>query len=162
MARLTTHDRFLAKIDKRPNGCWQWVGALGPDGYGWFHARDKVPYNTSKAYRYAYIHYKGPIPRHLEIDHLCKNRPCVNPDHLEAVSSRINHLRSNGVGARNLRKTTCHRGHSLTDQKNLRIERAVFKHSGNISLRRRCLPCERIYRAARRAAAKLKVQSQKL
>jgi hypothetical protein len=58
----------------------------------------------------------GPIPEGLTIDHLCRNRGCVNPAHLEAVTNRTNLLRGDGIAALNARKTHCKRGHEFTPE----------------------------------------------
>ena len=77
---MTDEERFLRHVDKTET-CWQWTGCCDKSGYGRFGFRGKI----ALAHRAAYVLFKGEIPHHLEIDHLCRNRGCVNPDHLEAV-----------------------------------------------------------------------------
>ena len=97
-------ERFWEKVDKNgPNGCWVWLASLGSTGYGQF----EVDYKPLKAHRFAYILLVGPIPDGLELDHLCRNRPCVNPDHLEAVSHADNVQRGVGPSVENRLKTHC-------------------------------------------------------
>jgi len=96
---------FLSLISRRPNGCWLWVGYIGPKGYGRFGHR--------VAHRISYELFVGQIPSHLELDHLCRNRACVNPDHLEAVTSRENTLRGANHVAFQARQTHCKRGHEF-------------------------------------------------
>lgn len=70
--------RFINFID-RNNGCWEWQGALDKDGYGWFSFKGK----NCKAHRASYKLFVGKLDSSLQIDHLCRNRRCVNPHHLE-------------------------------------------------------------------------------
>ena len=97
--------RFWAKVEKTDT-CWLWTGRQAPDGYGTFWGRV-----TTHVHRFAYITLRGPIPLGMQVDHLCKVRHCVNPDHLEAVSPRENTRRSAGAPAANVLKTHCPRGH---------------------------------------------------
>lgn len=86
------------------NGCWEWTGGIDRGGYGkWQHG---------KAHRVVYTKLRGPIPEGMQLDHRCRNRACVNPDHLEPVTNRENILRGNGHTAINARKQTCKRGHN--------------------------------------------------
>lgn len=88
------------------NGCWDWV-ALDPEGYGrWSQRR-----GTKMAHRRIYELLRGPIPKGLTIDHLCRNRACCNPDHLEPVTFLENVMRGHGPAAQNARKTHCPQGH---------------------------------------------------
>lgn len=93
------------------NGCWSWVGnRVG--GYGKWPIGNKI----YPAHRVMYERAKGPIPAGLQLDHLCRNTGCVNPDHLEAVTGTINVLRGTGPTAQNARKTHCKNGHPLTKE----------------------------------------------
>lgn len=92
--------RFWGRVRKRDDGCWDYAGHHGPEGYARCGKPDK--YAHRKAYRLAV----GPIPDDLEIDHLCRYRGCVNPSHLEPVTHRVNLLRSPiTVAGINYRKT---------------------------------------------------------
>jgi hypothetical protein len=107
----TVEERFEAFVD-RTEGCWNWTGALNWGGYGQWHPAPGV---TVGAHRYAYELWTGPIPTGLHLDHLCRNRRCVKPEHLEPVSHATNVLRGDGVTAQNARKTHCRRGHEFTE-----------------------------------------------
>ncbi|MGH3029279.1 MAG: HNH endonuclease signature motif containing protein [Gaiellaceae bacterium] len=105
------------RVRRDAAGCWVWIGCTHPKGYGHFWSGGRV----GGAHRWAYEYFVGPIPEGLTIDHLCRNRRCVNPVHLEAVSNREN-IRREEAGA-NLRRespdqlappTHCKRGHPLS------------------------------------------------
>lgn len=101
-------ERFLSNVDTNgSNGCWLWTKYQRHDGYGNFNVDGK----QILAHRWAYINLVGPIPEGLYLDHLCRNRPCVNPSHLEPVTNKVNILRGIGATAINALKTHCPRGH---------------------------------------------------
>lgn len=101
--------RFWSKVHALPNGCWSWT-AYRSHGYGQFRWQGHI----IRAHRLCYEMLISPIPINLECDHLCRNRACVNPKHIEIVTYRVNMLRGFGFGGINTRKTHCLRGHSLT------------------------------------------------
>ena len=105
LEQTKTEARFWAKVDKQ-EGCWLWTGATS-HGYGQL----KVGKGLMYAHRYAYELLVGPIPEGLTLDHLCRNHPCVKPEHLEPVSGRENTLRGEGLTARHARANHCMRGH---------------------------------------------------
>lgn len=88
---------FWPRVLLRP-GCWLWDGATGATGYGQMSGRIDGKPRTIQAHRVAYEIMVGPVPDGLELDHLCRNRECVNPAHLEAVPHLLNCLRSFPVG----------------------------------------------------------------
>lgn len=94
---------FWNKVEKT-NGCWIWMGARNSDGYGNLQAEGRY----WKAHRYAWYLLRGSVPS--ELDHLCSNRMCVNPDHLEGVTHAENNKRSGR------RKRFCPQEHALTDE----------------------------------------------
>ena len=100
--------RFFDKVVVDPEtGCWNWKAQRTWNGYGRFRLDGKLHY----AHRVCYELVKGKIPEGLELDHLCRNRGCVRPGHLEAVTHQENVRR--GVPA-NSAKTHCLQGHRLS------------------------------------------------
>lgn len=106
-------ERFREKIAPGPNGCIEWTGGLNGVGYGQFYGGRTSLGQTGKTYahRWSYEHFVGPIPEGLHLDHLCRNRKCVNPEHLEPVTIRENLLRGVGPSAIHAQKTECPAGH---------------------------------------------------
>lgn len=108
--RGSLEERMERKIERVPfMSCWVWTGALNPGGYGQIKEGGRV----QNAHRLFYQLSGHHIPDGYEVDHLCRNRWCVNPAHLEAVSKFTNFIRGNSPAARNARKTHCPRGHPL-------------------------------------------------
>jgi len=109
-AQLTTIERLMNHVSPEPNsGCWLWMAAVDKKGYAKVgYNRPPRGYGMEFAHRVLYEQIRGPIPEGLDIDHLCRVRCCVNPDHLEPVTNAENHRR--GI-ARNAKKTHCPQGH---------------------------------------------------
>lgn len=123
-----------------PDACWPYLGATSY-GYG-RHIVDTTTKATRAAHRLAYESVHGPVPDGLVLDHLCRNRGCCNPAHLEPVTSGENTRRGYAPAAINARKTHCKNGHELTP------ENLCDQADG----RRRCRICEREYRRQHYAA----------
>lgn len=115
--------------------CWRWQGHIAPTGYGTIGAGGKYG-DKLLVHRVSYELLVGPIPEGLEIDHLCRNRACLNPLHLEAVTPRENVRR----GALVALKTHCAQGHPWTTENVVRRKRY-----------RTCRICERTRNAEARA-----------
>ncbi len=122
-------DRIARKYDIAENGCWEWTDSAGSRGYGALRVGGKKG-KMIDAHRITYETFVGPVPGGLELDHLCRNRKCINLDHLEPVTKRINGLRGHSVCAENARKTHCKFGHEFVSTK-----------EGDRS-RRRCMVCQ--------------------
>lgn len=136
--------RLWGRVDRSaPNGCWEWLGACGGGGYGQINVDSK----PRRAHRVAYELLVGPIPAGLELDHLCRNPRCVNPDHLEPVTGRENLMRAAASqAAQNAAKTHCPQGHPY-DMINTRFKRGRYPA-------RVCRECTReAARETRKAAA---------
>lgn len=121
LSKLPNH--FWAKVETPASGnaCWNWMAAKQNSGHAvFFPGTYSGTRKTVRAYRFAYQMLRGPIPDGLVLDHLCRNPGCVNPWHLEIVTSRTNILRGTGASARNAVKTHCVNGHPL-DGYNLRM-----------------------------------------
>ena len=95
-------------------GCWHWGGTLSDFGYGLLNRSQQESDNKTtliRVHRYIYERANGPIPEGYEVDHLCRVRPCANPDHLEAVTSQTNNLRGTSPAALHAAKEKCPEGH---------------------------------------------------
>jgi hypothetical protein len=131
-ARITPAERFWEKVVKTDT-CWLWTGHIDGGGYGRFRPRaSRSPF----AHRWAYEEVVGPVPEGLELDHVCRVRHCVNPDHLEPVTHRENILRSDNFMAHRARQTHCKWGHEFTP------ENTIARPGGL----RGCRECKRLSR----------------
>ena len=102
-----TLERFLGRIVHDDNGCWLWTGRLDASGYGEFDFHGR----TNKAHIYSFSILKYDVPSGLELDHLCRVRHCVNPEHLEPVTHLENMRRGKWA-----QQTSCTQGHKYTPE----------------------------------------------
>lgn len=129
-------ERFWSRV-QIGESCWEWSGARIKGGYACIRYHRKL----LTVHRVSYELHKGPIPEGLTIDHLCRNRGCVNPDHLEAVTMKTNVKRGQGNGYQlNAAKTHCPEGHPY-DEAN------TYRTPGNTS--RHCRTCQKERRRRR-------------
>ena len=136
-------ERFAENVTPGEGGCLIWTGGLNGVGYGQFYRGKAERGDTGKTYahRWAYEQHVGPIPEGLHLDHLCRNRACVNPDHLEPVTLRENVLRGESPAAHHAVKTHCPAGHPY-DGRNL------YTHPTN--RQRVCRECGRLRASEKR------------
>lgn len=128
---ITTHsppiDRILSKT-KKHGSCLLYTGSLDHKGYG----RISINYRAWKVHRWMYEHFKGTVPFHLVVDHLCNNRSCINLKHLEVKTQRENILRGTSFAAKNAKKVYCDYGHK-------------FPNTSTKGKPRRCSPCSKLF-----------------
>jgi hypothetical protein len=132
--------RFFSRVELDDGGCWRFA-TVDENGYGRFW----VDCRQQRAHRWLYQWMVAELPPSLQLDHLCRNRACVNPDHLDPVTGQVNTGRGETLPAANAAKARCPAGHPY-EGRNLRLNNG----------RRVCRACHRINAAAyrqRRAAA---------
>lgn len=124
--------RISHKIDyEGPGGCWVYSGFILRNGYGQVYDGTR---RNAFAHRAVFEAVVGPIPAGLQLDHICRNRACVNPDHLEPVTAYENLLRADNAMTRNMARTHCRFGHPLSGDN-------IYRAPKKPSWRRECALC---------------------
>jgi hypothetical protein len=128
--RASLEDRLWSKVEVT-GFCWLWTGGIGPKGYGHF---SPTPQEKVRAHRYVYEFLIGTIPDGSQLDHLCRIKRCVNPDHLEPVTGKVNVSRIPRVTYR-----LCPQGHGEINEGNSYLEKGRMrcKECNNIRNKRR-------------------------
>lgn len=137
--RPTAKERFLKKVAVMDFGCWLWCGGLTDNGYASFSHDNPSKYG----YIFSYLTFVGPITSELELDHLCRMRRCVNPEHLEAVPHQVNSLRGESPSALLAGRTHCANGHEFTE------ENTHYRKRNNGTLARVCRACRNLQSSKR-------------
>lgn len=128
--QMKAEKRFFDKVTfKKDSDCWFWKAAIDSTGYGRFQVGKKF----DSAHRFAYELFKGHIQSGLHSDHLCRNRQCVNPGHIEIVTPRENVLRGTSPLAFYAKQIFCKRGHILSKEN-------IYVRKDN---RRNCIICNK-------------------
>ena len=144
ISRTTTVDSFWKRVNKSgPGGCWIWTGYIHKTGYGGLATTLPLIAGGSRlAHRASYELHRGDIPKGTHLDHLCRVRACVNPEHLEVVTPKVNTER----GLHGVLRTHCKYGHELTP------ENTWYEEKTNC---RRCLRCAKANSRRRALATKI-------
>lgn len=142
-------DRFLSKIEVNPeNGCHDWIGPVSVYGYGSHWVKGEEGWKKYYVHRLAYVLAHGELREDMTLDHLCRNRACCNPEHLEPVSLKKNIMRGDSPSAHHSRKTHCHRGHEFTKENT-----GIYKGAKGKPMRR-CKKCTSDRRKKNRLSCK--------
>jgi HNH endonuclease len=133
ISNLSVRERLEKLYIPEPNsGCWIWIGSIESLGYGRFKPDGRRKSKMKKAHVVSYQEFKCDVPDGLELDHLCRVRCCINPEHLEPVTRKENIRRSPiALAAIWARRTHCSNGHPLSGDN-------LVKTTEN---RRRCRIC---------------------
>lgn len=134
---MTLDEKFDSQWTDTLVGCWTWDKGRTGEGYGAFSPTGRG--STGLAHRWSYARANGPIPKGMVLDHVCRVRHCVNPEHLEVVTSKENTMRGKTAAAMNAAKTHCVNGHEFTEEN-------TYIHGS----RRQCKTCKKLRKRASR------------
>lgn len=141
---LTPLERLERHHTVTPSGCWEWTAARDRDGYGFLTIGSGPEKKYHRAHRLSYETFVGDVPKGRVVDHLCGNRACINPEHLEPVTQRVNLDRAERTRKT---RTRCARGHEFTP------ENTIERRDGGRSCRTCTLDRRRANYAAQKVAA---------
>ena len=144
MMDKAVYARFWSKVDvKRKNECWLWKSSCRPNGYGELSVKNK----SVSAHVLSFEYTNGEVPKGLWVDHICRNRKCVNPNHLRAVTPKTNALENSDSSSFHFsQRTHCNNGHEFTPENTRYVP---HKKSGK--KHRRCRACNVLYKARAKA-----------
>lgn len=148
--RAEVIEALASKFEIDPDTeCWRWTEGLTPQGYARFSWKRTDGVLFSAGHRVVMAALGFPLPRGMVIDHLCRVRECINPDHLEVVTSRENVMRSPiTLATINSSKTHCPQGHAYDDKNT-----TVVRHTTRSAIGRVCRACMRDRYAATKAVS---------
>jgi hypothetical protein len=142
--RVSDESRFFAKV-RQAGECWKWIASTDGSGYGMFSASAGMGRKrTERAHRWSYQFLRADIPTGLELDHLCRNRWCVNAWHLEPVTQRVNYERGQSPRRMNQLKAECLNGHPFSPEN-------TYHHPSGSRVCRTCMAHRRQAYQERRA-----------
>ena len=133
MKEKKIEERFWSNVHKTET-CWLWLGTINDNGYGCFSMSVNGKRFSKRAHRVSYELIVGPVQEGLDLDHLCRVRNCVNPNHLEPVTRKVNLRRGIGITAVRAKQDSCIHGHPLSG------DNLIIKKNGC----RQCRECSRI------------------
>lgn len=137
---MSLFSRAWEKVKIIPFGCWEFQGRLNDQGYGLIGDLGDLPRKSYRVHRVVYEHFREDLKEDLVLDHLCRNRKCCNPWHLEEVTQTENVRRGISPSALNIPKTHCCNGHEFNNQNTYKVE--LTNKNGTVRYKRHCRACD--------------------